>query len=270
MQYQIIVFDLDGTLTNSQKKITPKTKQAIEQIQQQGIRVVLASGRPTCGILPIAEELNLTKYGGFVLSFNGANVINMQTQEVIYQKTLPTQIIPSLCEFAQHHKINLLSYEGNTIITHASKDPYVIIESQVNHMQVKQISNLCDYIRFPVHKCMIVGDSDRLEKLEPIAVSQLGGQLNIYRSEPYFLEFMPQQIDKAYSLGKLLTHLGLDKQQMIACGDGFNDISMIAYAGLGVAMQNAQPSVKASADYITSSNDQDGIVKVIETFLIHN
>lgn len=91
--------------------------------------------------------------------------------------------------------------------------------------------------------------------------------LNIYRSEPFFLEIMPQKIDKANSLQKLLNSIGLTANSMICCGDGFNDVSMIEYAGLGVAMENAQPIVKEHADFITHSNDDDGVLHVINTFM---
>ena len=93
------------------------------------------------------------------------------------------------------------------------------------------------------------------------------GLLNIYRSEPFFLEVMPQNIDKAYSLQKLLSSMGLRADSMICCGDGYNDISMIEYAGLGVAMANAQAVVKDVADFVTKSNDEDGVLHVINTFL---
>ena len=97
---------------------------------------------------------------------------------------------------------------------------------------------------------------------------EFGAELNIYRSEPFFLEIMPQHVDKAYSLGKLLEHLGLSKEEMICCGDGFNDMTMIQFAGLGVAMANAQEKVREVADYITLSNDDDGIVHVIDKFIM--
>jgi Cof subfamily protein (haloacid dehalogenase superfamily) len=106
-----------------------------------------------------------------------------------------------------------------------------------------------------------------LEELMPHLQQKFHKLLNIYRSEPFFLEIMPQNIDKAYSLQKLLNSIGLTADSMICCGDGFNDISMIEYAGLGVAMENAQPIVKETADFITKSNDEDGILHVINTFL---
>ena len=97
---------------------------------------------------------------------------------------------------------------------------------------------------------------------------KFGWVLNIFRSEPFYLEIVPQSIDKANSLARLLEHLGMKREQMICCGDGFNDRSMIEFAGLGVAMENAQEEVKAVADYITASNDKDGIVEVVEKFIL--
>ena len=110
-------------------------------------------------------------------------------------------------------------------------------------------------------------DGDYLAMVEPRVKAALGKNFSVYRSEPFFLEIMPQNIDKAYSLQKLLNSIGLTADSMICCGDGFNDISMIEYAGLGVAMENAQPIVKETADFITKSNDEDGILHVINTFL---
>ena len=116
----------------------------------------------------------------------------------------------------------------------------------------------------------MTGDPETLIPVEKRLKNHFHGLLSIYRSEPYFLEIMPQNIDKAASLQRLLGALGLKQEQMICCGDGFNDITMIEFAGLGVAMANAQEVVKKSADYITSSNNEDGIVAVIRKFLNGN
>jgi Cof subfamily protein (haloacid dehalogenase superfamily) len=112
----------------------------------------------------------------------------------------------------------------------------------------------------------MMADGEYLATVEPKVIEEIGDKLNVFRSEPFFLEIMPKNIDKAYSLGKLLEKLGLTKDEMIACGDGFNDLSMIKYAGVGVAMANAQEVVKEAADYVTLSNDEDGIVHVIEKY----
>ena len=107
-----------------------------------------------------------------------------------------------------------------------------------------------------------------MESVEVEVNKLFGDVLNIYRSEPFFLEIMPQNVDKAYSLERLLNHLNLSREEMVACGDGFNDLSMVRYAGLGVAMGNAQTVVKEEADFITATNDEDGLVDVIEQFFL--
>jgi Cof subfamily protein (haloacid dehalogenase superfamily) len=142
------------------------------------------------------------------------------------------------------------------------------IESRINGISIKKVNNFTDYINFDINKCLMTGPGHQLEKVEIIMKEQFGNQLNIYRSEPFFLELMPMNIDKAYSLSKLLKYLGLSKDQMISCGDGYNDVSMIQYAGMGVAMANAQEIVKNAADFITLSNDEDGIAHVINEFML--
>lgn len=266
MSYKMIVLDLDGTLTNSQKVITEKTKTALLKAQENGVRVVLASGRPTYGIMPLAKELRLAEYGGFVLSFNGAKVIDIRHNQIIFEKALPSSQIHKIFELGKEHHITVLTYENEAIITENPNDQYVQKESAINKMPIREVVNLRDYVYFPLVKCLMVGDGDHLAKVEPIVREELGEEFNVYRSEPYFLEVMPENIDKAYSLSKLLEHLNLTREEMVCCGDGFNDVSMIKYAGLGVAMENANEKVKEVADYITASNDNDGIAEVLERF----
>lgn len=266
MKYRVLVLDIDGTLTNSQKKITPKTKQALERIQREGVVVALASGRPAPGIEPVAEEIGLHRYGGYILAFNGARIVQASTGRVIYEKTLPQKLLPQLVQFAQDHQAVLLSYQDRQIITSCPEDPYVQIEARINHMPIKRLDTLSEGLSLPVNKCLLVGDGDHMEKLEPLAVKEMGESLSFYRSEPYFLECMPLGIDKANSLKRLLEHLGYTREEMVTCGDGFNDLSMIRYGGLGVAMANAQPVIRQAADYITCSNDQDGVAAVANRF----
>lgn len=266
MSYKMIVLDLDGTLTNSQKVITEKTKAALMKAQENGVKVVLASGRPTYGVMPLAKELHLAEYGGFVLSFNGAKVIDIRHNQIIFEKSLPSSQIHKIFELGHEYHATVLTYENEAIITENPHDEYVKKESAINKMPVREVVNLRDYVYFPLVKCLMVGDGAHMAKVEPIVREELGEEFNVYRSEPYFLEVMPQNIDKAYSLSKLLEHLHLTREEMVCCGDGFNDVSMIQYAGLGVAMENANEKVKEVADYVTASNDNDGIAEVLEKF----
>lgn len=268
MAYQIIVLDLDGTLTNSKKEITPKTKEALMRIQKEGKTVVLASGRPTPGVLPLAEELELEKYGGYILSFNGAKIINCRTKEVVYNKTVPEEYVKHLYDYAVKMNIGILSYTESGIVLGNGKDKYNELEARINHLPMQEVHNFVEYIDFPENKFLMTGEPKQIFDAQKELREQFGAWLNIFRSEPFFLEIMPSEIDKAYSLGKLLEFLGEDKSHMICCGDGFNDLSMIRFAGLGVAMENAQKEVKEAADFITYSNDEDGVCHVVNKFML--
>lgn len=268
MKYKILVLDIDGTLTNSRKEVSDVTKAAIFGIMQKGVTVVIASGRPTQGVEPLARELKLDEYGGYILSFNGGRIMNCQTREVIYEQVMPKKMLSRLSDFGEAFECAMMSYDGNTVITKDPTDPFIMLEARINKLPVRKIEDFGDYDEVDVNKCIITGEGDYLATIEPKFQRVFGSRLNIYRSEPFFLELMPKNIDKAYSLSKLLEKLGLTKEEMVACGDGFNDSTMIKYAGLGVAMKNAQPIVKEVADFITKSNDEDGVAYVIEKFFV--
>lgn len=267
-KYKLLVLDIDGTLTNSKKEITPATLNALLHLQEQGVKVVLASGRPTAGVRPLAKQLKLEEYGSYILSYNGAKIINCKTEEVIYQNVIPGHFIPKLYDAALRHNVGIITYEEDCVIAGTKMDPYIELEAKINHIPVTEVDNFPEHITFDVNKCLMTGEGSYLAVVEEKMKDEFGAALNIYRSEPFFLEIMPKHIDKAYSLGNLLNHLNLSKDEMICCGDGYNDLSMIEYAGLGVAMANAQEKVRKAADYITLSNDEDGIVHVIEKFIL--
>ena len=268
MKYQVLVLDLDGTLTNSKKEISAPTKQALLEIQEAGKTVVLASGRPINGVAPLAKELKMDCFGGYMLSFNGARITICSTGEIIYNRTLSPEIIKPVYDYVKTFPgLDIISYTDTQILSGIKPNKYVEIESRINSMEVVPVEDFPAVLNFPVNKLLITGEPEILETLIAPLQKQYHGLLNIYRSEPFFLEIMPRNIDKAQSLQKLLNSIGLTADAMICCGDGYNDLSMIEYAGLGVAMENAQPIIKESADFITRSNDEDGILHVINLFM---
>lgn len=269
MNYKMIVLDLDGTLTNRDKVITEKTRHALMETQKRGKKVVLASGRPTYGVVPLAEELELGKYGGCILSFNGGIIMDCRTGEVLFQKKLPAEANKKIIGLAQEERVSsILTYQDGLIITNNEECPYVKIEAGINHLRVRQVDEMADYVDFSVPKFLMCDDGDYLALTEARVKAALGRDFSVYRSEPFFLEILPKGIDKAQSLSQLLRVLGIEREEMIACGDGYNDISMIQYAGLGVAMENAVLPVRKAADYVTLSNNDDGVAHVVEKFLL--
>lgn len=267
MSYKIIVLDIDGTLTNSKKEISPATLEGLIDIQKKGYKVVLASGRPTPGITPLAKELKLADYGSYILAYNGGRIIDCRTGETIYQKILPADCLPILFENAKEAGVGLVTYEDEAVITGTEINKYMEIEAKIVNLPIKKVDNFCEYVDFPVNKCLMTGEPEAIAAMEEKLKKIFNGYINIFRSEPFFLEIVPPGVDKAHSLLKLLNSIGLTSKEMICCGDGFNDISMISIAGLGVAMENAQDSVKEAADFITKSNDDDGVLYVINKFM---
>ena len=268
MNYKMIVLDLDGTLTNRDKVITDHTKQVLMEAQKRGKKVVLASGRPTYGVMPLAEELELEKYGGYILSFNGGIIMDCCTREVVFQKKLPVEANRRIVELAVKERVDILTYQDAVIITNNPDCPYAKQESQINHLKLRKVEDMAGYVDFAVPKFIMLDDGDYLAMVEARVKATLGKQFSVYRSEPYFLEVLPKGIDKAQSLGRLLEVLGFEREEMIACGDGYNDLSMIRFAGLGVAMENAVLPVRNAADYVTYSNNDDGVAHVVEKFLL--
>lgn len=268
MNYKLLVLDIDGTLTNSKKEITAPTRKTLHELQKSGVKIALASGRPTYGLVPVAKELELEKFGGYLISFNGGRIEECGTGRVIYEKVMPVPMIRRLYQLSKANQVPILTYQGEHLITEDPEDPYILKESAINHMKIKKVDSFVDYVDFPVTKCLMVEEGDYLAQVEFRVKAAIGNDLSIYRSEPFFLEIMPPLIDKAISLGVLSEHLSITAEEMVACGDGFNDRTMIEYAGLGVAMENAQETVKKAADYIAPSNDEDGVAHVVSRFML--
>ena len=268
MNYKMIVLDLDGTLTNRDKVITPRTKQSLMEAQKRGIKIVLASGRPTYGVVPLAQELELENYGGYILSFNGGMITDCCTRKVIFKQELPVEANRRIVELAKKEQVDILTYQDTQILTNNPENRYAKLESRINHLKLK-VDNLEEYLDFPVPKFLMLDDGDYLALVEARVKAALGKNFSVYRSDPFFLEILPRNIDKAQSLAQLLKLLGMEREEMIACGDGYNDLSMIEFAGLGVAMENAVRPVRSSADYVTFSNNDDGVAHVVEKFLLY-
>ena len=269
MKCKLLVLDVDETLLNHEKRITMRAKSALIKAQQVGVRIVLASGRPTHGLIPLAKQLELDKYQGFILSYNGSQIINIQTGEMLFVKRINPEMMPFLERKAAKNNFALFTYHKDSIITADQDNRWIGQEAELNGMKIQAVPKFAESIDFCPHKCMVVGDDEKaLTGLENIWKKRLAGTLDVYRSEPYFLEIVPQYIDKAYSLSILLEKLNIPAENVIAIGNGVCDVTMIQLAGLGVAMGNAKESVKACADYVTESNDKNGVALVVEKYIL--
>ena len=269
MKYKLLVLDVDGTLLNTEKKISVRTQAALVKVQQMGVRVVLASGRPTYGLMPLVKALELGNYGGFILSYNGGQIINAQNGELLFERRINPEMLPYIEKKARKNGFSLFTYHEERIITTSIDNEHIVGEAELNHMELVKEEEFSIAVDFAPCKCMVVSDNEAaLVDLEAHWRRRLNGALDVFRSEPYFLEVVPPAINKANTLGALLEILELKSEEVIAIGDGVCDVSMLQLAGLGVAMGNAPDSVKICADMVTASNDEDGVAVAIEKAIL--
>ena len=239
---------------------------SLMQAQRHGVRLCLASGRPPYGMRPLAEQLRLSEYGGLLICYNGAHVEECATGRVLVEQKLDGTVLPELQEWQRKTGLTLMTYHDSHIYTEQPDNQYVRISCRNNKMEAMKVDNFATDAPQTINKCLMVGPPETVKQWEPALQQAFEGRLNILHSTPYFIECLPPRIDKGLALEALLPLLGLQSEELMACGDSFNDIGMLRYAGIGVAMQNAEEEVKAHADYITSSNNDDGIAAALNHF----
>ena len=269
MKYKLLVLDVDGTLLNVEREISKRTLAALLKVQQMGVRIVLASGRPTYGLMPLAKTLELGNYGGFVLSYNGCQIIKAQNGEILFERRINPEMLPYLEKKARKNGFAIFTYHDDTLITDSPDNEYIKNEALLNNLKIIKEDEFSTAIDFAPCKCMLVSDKEKaLIGLEQHWEKRLAGTLDAFRSEPYFLEVVPCGVNKANTLGALLEHLGVTREEVIAVGDGVCDVTMLQLAGMGVAMGHSQDSVKVCADYVTASNEEDGVALAVEKLIL--
>ena len=269
MKYKLLVLDVDGTLVNSKKELSPQTLTTLLKTEHAGIRLVLASGRSPYGLRHLVEKLEMKKWGGYILPYNGAQIIDAKNDEVLFEKRIDPVMFPYLEKKAQKNGFAIFTYHRNQLITTDPENEHIRNEALLNGMEIVAVEDLSAAVNFSPNKCVLVSDDESaLIALKDQWRKRLAGVLDVYRSEAFFLEVVPKFVDKGNTLGVLIEKLGISTEEVMAIGDGRRDFSMLQLAGLGIAMGNAQDSIKACADSITESNDQDGVAIAVQKFII--
>ncbi|GLC90489.1 Cof-type HAD-IIB family hydrolase [Lysinibacillus piscis] len=278
MTIKAIVLDIDGTLLNDQKVISDKTKQALMTAQQKGIKVILASGRPTTGMHKLVKELEMDKYEGLIVSFNGACVTDCRTNEILFNQTIAIEDAKKVLEHIKQFKVKPMIdkddylYVNNVYdhILHLPTGDFNIIEYEARggNFKLCEIDDLAAFVDFPLHKILIAGEPPYLQEVAEAMNEPFKDTLSGMFTAAVYFEFTDKGIDKAKALDSVLPSLGITAAEIISFGDGHNDRSIIEYAGIGVAMGNAVEELKALANEITLSNNEDGIAIALEKYLL--
>ncbi|OOM74666.1 sugar phosphatase YidA [Clostridium puniceum] len=267
--YKLIALDMDGTLLTTDKKVSERTAASIKEAEAKGVKIVLASGRPLLGLNKYLEELGLLKGEDYVLSFNGGLVQNTKTGKIVSKVSLKGSDLKNIYEISKQLNINIHAFSAKDGLITPKNSKYTEYEAEINgiDINIKDFNEIED--EEDIIKVMMIDPQEILDPAIEKLPNEIYEKYSVFKSSPFFLEFTHKEVDKGLGLKKLGEFLGIKKEEIIACGDAGNDLSMIKYAGLGVAMDNAVPEVKEVANYITASNDEDGISKVIEKFILN-
>ena len=268
MDFKLIALDIDGTLLNSNKELTPHTRYALIEAQRQGKRIIIASGRHPVGVVPLANDLMLGRYGGFIMAFGGGKIIDCTTGKTVVSKLFPKEYLPDIVGVLKDSNITVMVHDERKIFANNRVNDYTYVERDILKMDMIAVDDFISAVNFDINKILLAGEPDELDKYQEILSKRYDGLLDVYKSVPYFLEIMPFGVSKGSMLPLLLEKLGVNKDELIAFGDNYNDMTMIGYAGFGVAMSNGEEEVKKIANYVCESNDDDGIAKTLEKFVL--
>lgn len=265
-----IFSDIDGTLLNSRHNITPETKDTILKVKEKDIPFVLVSARMPSGMLFFQEELEINTP---VICYSGALVLSESDSEgnreilhsIELNKSSAERIRRIVHEEFPDISISLYSHDRWVVSDHT--DPWVVQEQEITKVEPLK-RDLSSYVeKNDVHKILCMGDPQEVNRLAEALKKEVKG-VNMYKSKDTYLEIMDELVSKAYAIRELEDVFHVSNKELMAIGDNYNDMDMILYAGLGVAMGNAPEEVKRIADTVTFTNDEDGLKDSIERFVL--
>lgn len=256
MKYKLIALDVDGTLLNDEHEVTEQTQKTIQEAARQGAEIVLCTGRGPQNSIPFMEQMGLS---GYVISHNGAATVKVDTREVVHQYAMDAKaIVPYLDYFRKegvHFDVNTAfqmfvdDVEGLAVEVRSMYENYLMLPSVL-----PPLHDLSD----PIVKVTAFGQPDTMDRVHQ-DIAAWTPEFNILRSGEYFVDLMHPEASKGNALKQLAERRGYRQEEILAIGNYYNDITMLTYAGLGVAMDNSPLEVKAAANKVTASNNEDGV-----------
>ncbi|MFU0823568.1 sugar-phosphatase [Clostridium sp.] len=265
--YKLIALDMDGTLLDKNNIISKENQQAIKKAKDKGVKIVLATGRTLKGIKPYLEELDITDGNNYCVTCNGSIVINSSTNEIITKVLLNYEDLLYLYKLSKKLNIYIHALTTSNCITPIC-NKYTKIEANMNRVSIEEVDFNTISGPLEIIKILFVGPEEKISLAINTLPKEVYDKYTVVRSYPYFLEFMHKEVNKGTGVESLAKKLHIKPSEIICVGDAENDLHMIKYAGLGVAMENAFPNVKKAADYITYSNNESGVAHVINKFIL--
>lgn len=264
--YKMIVLDMDDTLLTSNNEVSEKTAEYLKSIQEEGYHVVLASGRPTEGMLPAARELDLSHHESYIITYNGSKTINMMDEKEEVSQDISKEAFDEIVDYCRDKGFFVLTYKDGYII-YDDEHEYMNIESELTGLPMKEVEDIKEFIQDGVPKAMGVDYEENITKARKELDGSFNDDVGATTSKPIFLEFMAKGVSKGNAVKALCDKLDISLEEVIAFGDSLNDSTLFEVAGHAVAMGNASDELKDMADEVTLDNDSDGIVHALKKLL---
>jgi Cof subfamily protein (haloacid dehalogenase superfamily) len=264
LKYKLLAADLDGTLIGEDFIISPKVKDSVRRAMEK-CRFTIATGRAFGSTLPFAQELGVNAP---LICYQGGLVKDHLSGQVIYEQSVPLPLAQELIRFTRQRGLHLNVYlDGRAYVERMT--PEARYYTRITKAAVYPVGDILAFLdRNPMKFIIILSDDGATKPL----IAELGalftGQMRFVRSYPRFVEGIPLDVSKGHALACLADHLGLSLEETIGIGDNDNDLELVERAGLGVAMGNASPALKAAADYIAPPVKEGGVIEVIERFVL--
>ncbi|PZL72997.1 Cof-type HAD-IIB family hydrolase [Enterococcus plantarum] len=266
---KLVAIDLDGTLLDSKKEISARNKEALTQAKAAGVKIVICTGRPLAAIGIYLDALNLRDNGDYSITFNGGLVQKNDTGEIIEKSSLALENVHELYELAKSLNVPLDILSDGLVMQLSTTQEYESLYSQLNKLLTFESYEVAQLTTDRIYnKAVIAVDQAYLDEQIKKIPSLFYDRYEVIKTRSNLLEFMPKGITKAYGISLLARDLGIKQEEIMTIGDEENDVPMIEYAGLGVAMENAVAKVKGLADVITDTNDNDGVAQAVEKFVL--
>ena len=258
---KLVAIDLDGTLLDNDRKISPRAKEAIRNVRKRGVEVTLATGRMFYSALPYAQELGLSLP---LITYQGALVKVSGTGEVLFERCVEADLARQVVEIARGYGLTVNFYYDDYVLVdklNSQTEAY----SRMFNARFKEVGDLREFSHLSPIKLLIIDyDEKNLNKLEKECHGIFGEALHITKSMPEFLEFLHPEATKAAGVDAVAGSMGISSREVMAVGDSWNDMEMLEYAGLAVVMGNAREEIKAKADFVTHSNEDNGVAEALE------
>ena len=264
-KYKLIAVDLDDTLLDSQRRISQRTIEAIRQVRKKGIHVTFATGRMFCSARPFAQQLNIDLP---LITYQGALIKNVLSEEVLLHRTIPLDLAQQVITYLQQNNYHINLYIDDDLFVSES-NPTGERYARNCRVDLNVVGDLLKFMDVSPTKILAIDSAERIAKLQrQLEKIYSTDVLHLCTSKPEFLEISNPEATKGHALAMLAKLFNVQREEVMAIGDSFNDIEMLEYAGMAVVMDNAHDDIKGLADYVAPSNDQDGVAEVLEKLVL--